>query len=472
MKQTRHLCGLLALLLCAAVVAQVQAAPAPRPQQNLAPTYRIYATREGLVGHQTANGHIIQERDHFVALPSWRVLSSYQGYEYQVRVTYNGRTAVAPVWDVGPWNTDDNYWSPNRHQYPDLPIGMPQAQAAFFDGHNNGLDEFGRVIRAPNGIDIADGLFWDTLGMTGNDWVEVSFLWLGEDPGPGAAVQEPIPAPPSANSPPAPDTPAAPPAEPAAPAAPQPPAEPPLDNPSVPGGALAVDNDDTDYSGGDMAWDEGRCGLNGSHTWATAGAGSTHRAMWTPMLDTGTYEVQVYIPGCGEGTPTSAARYTVLHDGGEREITLDQRAQAGTWASLGIYSFGRQTSPTVHLRASDSDSGVVRFDAVAWLPVADAAAPESRVTRIVRDRNGYLVEWSGEDDASGIASYDVQFRQLPSGGWRNWRRAEPDSSAWFGPDEGHHFAFRVRARDYAGNEEAWRDAADMDTTSAEPEPEP
>jgi hypothetical protein len=457
--------------MCVAAVAQVRAAPAARPQQNVAPTYRVFATREGLVGYQTANGHIIQERDYFVALPSWRVLSSYQGYEYQVRVTYNGRTAIAPVWDVGPWNTDDNYWSPNRQQYPDLPIGLPQAQAAFFDGHNGGKDEFGRTVREPSAIDLADGLFWDTLGMTNNDWVEVSFLWLGEDPGPGAAVQEPIPAPPSANTPPAPDTPDTP-DTPAAPAAPQPPAAPPLDNPSVPVDALAVDNGDTNYTVDNTAWESGRCGLNGSHEWTTAGPGSPQRARWAPLLDTGTYEVKVYIPGCGEGTPTTAARYTVMHDGGERDVTINQQAQAGSWASLGIYSFGRQTAATVRLHANQSEGGVVRVDATAWTPVVDVAAPESRVVRIVRDRNGYMVEWSGEDDASGIAGYDVQFRQLPEGGWRNWRRAEPRTAVWFGPDEGNHFAFRVRARDYAGNEEAWREAPDMDTTSAEPEPEP
>src|SRR3712207_4550370 len=86
-----------------------------------APTYTIFATREGLVGHRTANGHRIRPRDRFVALPSWKVLSSNGGDEFQVRVTYRGRSVVLPVWDVGPWNTNDDYWSPER-RYSDLPV--------------------------------------------------------------------------------------------------------------------------------------------------------------------------------------------------------------------------------------------------------------------------------------------------------------------------------------------------------------
>jgi hypothetical protein len=39
----------------------------------------------------------------------------------------------------------------------------------------------------------------------------------------------------------------------------------------------------------------------------------------------------------------------------------------------------------------------------------------------------------------------------------------PATDAWFGPHEEKDFAFRVRARDNAGNEEAWPDEADMDT---------
>ena len=36
----------------------------------------------------------------------------------------------------------------------------------------------------PAGIDLADGTFWDGLGMTDNDWVTVTYLWTGTA-GPG-----------------------------------------------------------------------------------------------------------------------------------------------------------------------------------------------------------------------------------------------------------------------------------------------
>ncbi|HEY1012892.1 MAG TPA: hypothetical protein VGE07_09340, partial [Herpetosiphonaceae bacterium] len=147
-----------------------------------APTYRIHATREGLVGRRTANGHVITKRDRFVALPSWRSLSSQGGYEYKVRLSYKGRSVVVPVWDVGPWNTHDDYWSANRQMWKDLDRGVPEAMAANLWGYNGGRDEFGRKPNLPNGIDIADGTFWDDLGMKDWDWVDVTFLWEGYDP--------------------------------------------------------------------------------------------------------------------------------------------------------------------------------------------------------------------------------------------------------------------------------------------------
>jgi len=144
-------------------------------------TYTIFATREGLVGGTTANGHVIVPHDHFVALPSRRALCSNGGYEFQVTLSYSGRTVTAPVLDVGPWNTKDDYWNPSsiREMWQDLPQGTPEAQAAYQNGYNGGQDQFGRTVTNPAGIDLADGTFWDNLGMTNNDWVSVNYLWTG-----------------------------------------------------------------------------------------------------------------------------------------------------------------------------------------------------------------------------------------------------------------------------------------------------
>ncbi|NJN65565.1 MAG: hypothetical protein HC884_02055 [Chloroflexaceae bacterium] len=147
----------------------------------VAPTYRIRATRLGMVGGRTANGHIIKPHDRFVALPSWRSLNVRGGTDYQVRITYRGRSVVAPVWDVGPWNTHDDYWSVQRERFRDLRRGWPQDHAAYFDGYNGGYAEKGWV-RFPTAMDVGDGLWWE-LGIPGDQGeVEVTFLWLGTDP--------------------------------------------------------------------------------------------------------------------------------------------------------------------------------------------------------------------------------------------------------------------------------------------------
>lgn len=158
-------------------IQSASAATTSTTSPTIGATFRIYATREGLVGNSTSNGHVIQPNDHFVALPCTCALSSKDGHEFQVLIQYGNKTSTAPVWDVGPWNINDNYWDPPAaRKYADLPQGVPEATAAYYDNYNNGQDGSGRTVTIPAGIDIADGTFAD-LGMSESDWVTVTFLW-------------------------------------------------------------------------------------------------------------------------------------------------------------------------------------------------------------------------------------------------------------------------------------------------------
>jgi hypothetical protein len=398
-----------------------------------APTYTVFATREGLVGHRTANGHRIRPRDRFVALPHWGALSSKGGNEFQVRVTYRDRSVVLPVWDVGPWNTHDDYWSPNR-RYRDLPVGQPMAHAAYHQGYHGGRDEFGRRIRMPNGIDIADGAFWDDLGMSQSDWVQVTFLWMGGDPGAGqAAASTPITS---------------------------------SEQIAIEPDAVVTDDGSDAYTGeAAIKWYDADCGLNNRHLWTYGTPDPTqseNRARWSGGLPgSGFYEALAYIPPCGKPA-TQSARYRISHDGAAHEVVVDQNAAGGTWVSLGIYHVN---DPAVAVELSDitGDEGrVVRFDAIKWLPRTDTAAPDARVTAADRQADGsFLVRWSGADDVSGVAAFDVQVRALPDGGWTDWQVEGAVLQATFVPPSPGGYAFRARARDWVGHQQDWREGDDV-----------
>jgi len=154
---------------------------------NLAPavaarTYRVFATRYDSGGSYT------------VALPDQCLKFANAGYHvcdddgyragqgYSVFISYEKSTA-ATVMEAGPWNVDDNYWATTRDPQPrrmftDLPLGIPEAQAAYFDGYNGGRDQYGRKVTAPFGIDLARQVSIDIgLEPGNNDWIDVSFLW-------------------------------------------------------------------------------------------------------------------------------------------------------------------------------------------------------------------------------------------------------------------------------------------------------
>lgn len=163
---------------------------APDPTTTTPLTSRVFATRIGLVGNDTANGHEVVRDDRFAALPSRRSLSPRGEGDYTARVcATETRCTWVPLWDVGPWNTRDDYWSePSvRQEFGDLPRGRPQAEAAFTDDYRGGRDGSGRRVANPAGIDLADGTFRDDLGLTDNAWVTVTYLWTGTGPS-GTAI--------------------------------------------------------------------------------------------------------------------------------------------------------------------------------------------------------------------------------------------------------------------------------------------
>lgn len=111
----------------------------------------VKATREGLVGGHTASGYVIDRVVPFVALPSVKAIGRF------VRVVNptNGKTTLAVVLDVGPWNEHD--------------------EAYVFDGARplaeKGTDTRGRATNGA-GIDLSETV-WRALDLHGNDVV----LW-------------------------------------------------------------------------------------------------------------------------------------------------------------------------------------------------------------------------------------------------------------------------------------------------------
>jgi hypothetical protein len=147
----------LAVVLVAIVVWAGHEAMEPGPWQ------RVFATREGLTGRRLACGEIIQPGALFVALPHRSALHR------SVEIRYRERVAVVPVLDVGPWNTDDAYWSAGER---------PAAE--------RGRGTF-RKPANPSGIDLSDAVFAG-LGLRDNDYLEWRFVHRGYVPLPRLAA--------------------------------------------------------------------------------------------------------------------------------------------------------------------------------------------------------------------------------------------------------------------------------------------
>jgi len=225
----------------------------------------------------------------------------------------------------------------------------------------------------------------------------------------------------------------------------------------------------------------------------------------------GTFDLYVWlVDGAGNGDPSTAAYFPqgMWYDATPPDLDVTVTGEAGDngWYVSGV---------TVRVLATDTVSGEVK----TWWRLDDG--PPRRLTGdIVYDQEGvhtlrvwatdaagnrteewvkeikvdlappnawvlpkpvYLtdvtpfpgglvsfeVQWKGVDtrNGSGIATYDVQYREGTSGLWVLWLRRVTQTSATFYGQEGHTYAFRVRARDNAGHQQPYttRPRGDMYT---------
>jgi hypothetical protein len=68
----------------------------------------------------------------------WAHHPGYEGSDYNVDIDRGGYHAdYVKVWDVGPWNEDDNYTATPtpRRMFTDLPTCTPEAEAAYYDDY-------------------------------------------------------------------------------------------------------------------------------------------------------------------------------------------------------------------------------------------------------------------------------------------------------------------------------------------------
>jgi hypothetical protein len=163
----------------------------------------------------------------------------------------------------------------------------------------------------------------------------------------------------------------------------------------------------------------------------------------------------------------NSATLKVATDAAMSNLVLNKALAGGTLSTT--HDFGQDYAQLYWQVSLTLPSGAV----ISTAPVAfglDTAAPTSTVWGIFQLPSlpgKYVVGWRGDDPASGVAGYTVDYRISGSPTWTNWLINTPAESGLFTPPSpGAVYCFRVRAVDRVGNAEAAHSGDDRCTLSA------
>ncbi|MFF7788136.1 DNRLRE domain-containing protein [Streptomyces sp. NPDC007991] len=176
---------------------------------------------------------------------------------------------------------------------------------------------------------------------------------------------------------------------------------------------VLVDNSDTQNTAKSGTWTKGDiAGQQGySHETHAAGTG-TDAFTWTLNIPKdGTYTAYVKFPKVTGAATT--AKYTLTHEAGTTDKTIDQNATAhqGTWVSLGSYSFKQGNEAKLQL--FQNSGGAVVADAVKLIRDNSAETDnEKRTFAYEYDLNGNLTKIDDTSSGAKIDAYSVLYTGL------------------------------------------------------------
>ena len=152
------------------------------------------------------------------------------------------------------------------------------------------------------------------------------------------------------------------------------------------------------------------------------------------------------------GTIAEEVSFDVYYDSAWHSLGVD-RNRYNSWSVLWSTA---TTDQIVSLKAIVSDTNWSSTTFLAQNLTLDRIGPMSTITvpTLISGtgwRISFNVEWNGSDNLSGVASYDVQYKDGADGAWIEWQSKTTMTSAIFVAEPEHSYYFRVRAHDVAGN---------------------
>jgi hypothetical protein len=187
-----------------------------------------------------------------------------------------------------------------------------------------------------------------------------------------------------------------------------------------------------------------------------------------PQFSPGEFRVfwngQDFAPsGC---QPTGIANFDVQYriNGGDW-IQWRTRTESTNFGFRNLAPNGAQVE--FRARATDRAGNVGQYTSVPQATTRiDSEAPVAFMNELppVQTASSFVVSWSGSDNLSGIAFYDVEFR-LNNGVWQSLvSNTTATSFQVTGAQAGQTYGFRVRATDRAGNVQPWSQTPQAETT--------
>ncbi len=180
-------------------------------------------------------------------------------------------------------------------------------------------------------------------------------------------------------------------------------------------------------------------------------------------------EWEGYDPNNPDGSPGSGIKYYDVWDSTDNGSNWNiWRAQVTETKStfdggqhLKTYSF---TARAKDHAGNEQPQGGVQ----AWTKV-DAVAPVVSVNALPPiSASPFTISWGGTDSGSGIASYDVEWREQGQPWQWLYENTTLTSFTAHGGKDGVTYEFRARGSDMVGNHQAWTDVQASTTVSTKP----